>query len=95
LIFVCFSKICGEISSFIPIWRIPRTLHAALCTFKIVYRWILLRMRNFWNKSCTENQNTVCFRYPFFFFRKSCRLRDNVEKYGRARQAHVLYVLDN
>jgi hypothetical protein len=33
---------------------------------------------------CRENRNTFCVQYFFFFFRKSCRLRNNVEKYCRA-----------
>jgi len=36
-------------------------------------------MRNVSDKSCTENQNTH-FVLSNFFFQKSCRLRDNVEK---------------
>jgi hypothetical protein len=56
------------------------TLHEDLCTFMIISRSILLRMRNVSDRSCTENQNSD-------FFRKSCRLWDNVEKYGTARQA--------
>jgi hypothetical protein len=34
------------------------TLHEDLCTFVIISRWILLRMRNVSDKSCRENQNT-------------------------------------
>ena len=48
----------------------------------------LLRMKNVSDKICTENQNTH-FRFHdlFFFFRRSCRLWENVEKCGRAKQA--------
>jgi hypothetical protein len=53
------------------------TLHEDLCTFMIVSRWILLRMRNFSDTSYRENQNTFDFQY--FFPWKSCRLWDNVE----------------
>ena len=42
-------------------------------------------MRNISDKSSRENRNT-CFIFNKSV-RKSCRLRDNVEKYGRARQA--------
>jgi hypothetical protein len=45
----------------------------------------LLRMRDVTDKSCRENQNT--FLCSITFSRKSCRLWDNVEKYGTARQA--------
>jgi hypothetical protein len=42
-------------------------------------------MRNIVDNTCRENQNK---HFIFnFFFRKSCSLVDNVEKYGRARQA--------
>jgi len=37
-------------------------------------------MRNISDESCRENQNTH-FMLHFCFFRKSCRLWDNVEKY--------------
>jgi len=42
-------------------------------------------MRNVSVKSCTQNQNAR-FILNTFYFRKSCRLCDNVEKYGTARQ---------
>jgi len=43
----------------------------------IIYRSVLLRIRNVSDKSCKENQNTR----NNFFSRKSCLLWDNVEKY--------------
>jgi len=58
------------------------TVHEDRCTLVIISRWILLRMRNVSDKSCRENQNT-----QLFLFWKSCRLWDNLEKYGRAGQA--------
>ena len=75
------------------------TLRDDVCTFTVISRWILLSTRNISNKSCTENQNAY-----FIFnnvFPKPCRLLDNVEKYGRARQAkddsaaHAICMLDN
>jgi hypothetical protein len=42
-------------------------------------------MRSISDKSCRENQNTHFIINNFFH--KSCRLWDNVEKYGTARQA--------
>ena len=42
----------------------------------ITFRSVLLRMKFFSDRSCRENQNTFYAR--FFFFRKSCPLRDNV-----------------
>ena len=38
--------------------RITGTLHEDLYTFKIVSRWVLLRMRHVWDKRCRENRNT-------------------------------------
>ena len=40
----------------------------------------------FQKKSCRENQNTHFLLSNFFFPNSSC-LRDNVQKYGRAREA--------
>jgi hypothetical protein len=58
-------------------------------------------MRNVSDKSCRENQNTHFMFYSFFFFfRKSCRLLDNVKKYSTAGEAaddnmaHALCMLD-
>jgi hypothetical protein len=64
------------------------TLHEDIClgTFITISRWILLRMRNVSDENCKENQNT--FMLNNFFFRKSCRLWDNVENCGTARQPH-------
>jgi hypothetical protein len=49
-------------------------------------RWILLKMQKVSNKTCRENQNTY-FVFTKFFPPKSCRLWDNVEKYGTAGAA--------
>ena len=60
----------------------------------------LLRMRNVSHKICRENQNTHFMFSNFFFFRKSCRLWDNVGKYSTAEEAadddmaHAHYILD-
>ena len=57
------------------------------CTFLIVSRSVLLRMRNVSDKSCRENQNThFVYSNIFFFFRKSCRLWNKVLIYSRAGQ---------
>ena len=56
-----------------------------LCTFMIISCWILLRMRNILDKCCRQNQNKRCMFSNFF--KKSCCLWDDVENYGRARQA--------
>jgi hypothetical protein len=47
---------------------------------------MILKMRKTWDKSSTENQSTH-FVFDNFFFRKSCRLWANVEKYGTAGEA--------
>ena len=58
-------------------------------------------MRNVSDKSCRENQNTHFVFCNFFFFRKSCRLWDNVGKYCRAglatddNRGHALCMADN
>ena len=67
--------------------RITATLHEDQCTFMIISRWILLRMRNVSDKSCRENQNTRFIFNNFFFPLKSYRLWYKVEKYGTSRQA--------
>jgi hypothetical protein len=66
------------------------TLHEELTTFMIISRWILFRMRNVSDKVCSKNQITH-FRSITFFFRKSCLLWDNVEKYCRAK--HVTNII--
>jgi hypothetical protein len=54
--------------------------------FCISFCSVILRMRNVADKRYKENQNTY-FIFNNLLFRKSCRLRDNVEKYCRADQA--------
>jgi hypothetical protein len=67
--------------------RITGILHEDLFIFMIIPGWILLRMRNVSDRSCTETRTKhFVFKNLFFFF-KSCRLWDNVEKYGAASQA--------
>ena len=53
--------------------------------FFIISCSLLLRMKNVSDKSCRENRNTH-FMFKNFF-RKSCRLWDNVKKKSRAEQA--------
>jgi hypothetical protein len=54
--------------------RITGALHDR-CTVMKISRWILLRMRSVWDKSCRENQNThFMFSSLFFPRRKLCRL---------------------
>ena len=50
-----------------------------LCTFVIVFRIGLLRVRNIWGKIIYKLKHTLYVR-NIFFFRKSCRLWDKVKK---------------
>ena len=61
------------------------TLHEDQYIFMIMSRSILIIMRNVSVKRCRENHNK---HFMFSnFFRKSCRLCDNVENFCRAEQA--------
>jgi hypothetical protein len=51
-----------------------------------VSRWNLLTMRNVSGKCVEKLKTHICYSVTFFF-RKSCRLSDNVEKHGRTRRA--------
>ena len=58
-----------------------------MCIFLIISRSVF-RMKNVSGKICGENQNTHFMVNNFFFyFRKSCRLWDNVERYSKTGQA--------
>jgi hypothetical protein len=68
--------------------RITGTLLEYQYTLLITSLWILLRTRNVSDKSCRESQNTgFVGKNPPPPPPKSCRLWDNVGKYGRAGQA--------
>jgi len=76
------------------------TLHENQYTFLIISRSVLRRLRNVSDKICRENQNTHSCSVNSFF-RISCRLVGNVEKFCRAGQArdynmaHAHCMLDN
>ena len=78
------------------------TLHEDRCTFLIISRSFLLRMRNVSDKLYREHQNThfVFSNLLLIFFFKTYRLWDKVKKYCRAGQAtddnmaHAHYMLD-
>jgi hypothetical protein len=61
----------------------PGTSHDALCTFMIISRSVLLRMRNVSGKSCRENQHT---HLMLIFFSKIVPFVRLCEQYGTARQ---------
>jgi len=65
--------------------RITGTLHEGLCTSMIIGRSALLRMRNVYTKIVEKIETHILCSITFF--RKSCRLWKNVEKYTTARQA--------
>jgi hypothetical protein len=78
-------KTCRENSSLINIWQEQRIFYMKTYVHIIISRWSLLRMKNTSDNSCRENQNG---HFTFNnFFRKSCSLWDNVEKYGTPREA--------
>ena len=54
----------------------------------IICRWIILQIRNISDKYSRERQNTH-FTFSIFFFRISCCLWHDVEKYERTGQAIV------
>ena len=78
------------------------TVHEDVCTYFIVFHWILHRMRNVSDESCRENQNThfTLKNSPPPPSRKLYRLWDNAKKYLRAPQvtddntAHAHCMLD-
>jgi hypothetical protein len=84
-IWVFFENLSRKFKYSWNLTRITRTLHEDQCTFVVISRPVLLRVRNVSDKSCRENQSTHFS--PVFFFQKSSRLWDNVEKYRTAGQA--------
>ena len=85
LIYGYFLKICWKSSGFIIIGQenlVPykkTNIH-----FVVISRSHLPRMRNVSDESCRVNQNIFC---SITYFRKSCLLWANVDKYFRAGQA--------
>ena len=72
------------------------------CTWRASYTEINISLSSSWNKKCFRQKLKIkskhtCYVQQLFFFRKSCSLWDNVEKYYRARQvtddniAHARY----
>jgi len=79
LYFSVFRKSVEKVQVLLTRTRITGALREDQYIFLIMSR-VVLRMRNVSVKTCRENQNTY-FVFNNFFPRKSCRLRDNVEKY--------------
>jgi hypothetical protein len=85
LIFDYFSTICEENSSFIKIWQ----EYGLLYVKTKVHIWLylvnfFLEREMFWTKVVEKIKTDIL--YSILFFRKSCHLWDNVEKYSTARQ---------
>ena len=69
--------------------RIKGTLHEDQCTFLIISRSVRLRMKNVSEKSCGENRNTHFVFKKSFYFRKSCRLWDNLGNFVERGRTHM------
>jgi hypothetical protein len=97
-----FSKICWKKSKFyFELTRITSTLLEDRYAFLIISGLVLLIMRNILDKSCKENQNTVCVQN---FFRISCRLKHHVqnvvyldrhERASMLRYTYIAYLIVN
>jgi hypothetical protein len=76
-----FKKMCRENLILIKIWQ-SNGYFISRCMF-VIYRWIILRMRNVSGKSCRRNQNT-----RFMLNDENHGVYEIMwENYGRARQA--------
>jgi hypothetical protein len=58
-IWIFFENVWRKFKFRYSMTRIRGTLYEYVCTFMIVSRWILRRMRNVSDKNCRENQNTL------------------------------------
>jgi len=65
--FSIFRKTVEKLKLHANLTRISGALHWDLCTFLIISRLILLKMRKFSKKICMEKQNTH-FMFSNFFF---------------------------
>jgi hypothetical protein len=88
LVFKDFSKICREKFNFYRIkTRTTGTLHKHLRACMIIRRWILLIMRNFWDKIGREDQNPyLLFNY---FFLILCPFLDMWENTVELERPHI------
>jgi len=85
-IWVFFESLLRKFKFYCNLTRITGTLHEDNYTFLIISRSFLLTMNNVSHKVVEKIKTHILC--PMTFFRKSCRLWDNVEKYGTAGQAH-------
>jgi hypothetical protein len=73
-----FSENLWVSSSFIKIWQGQHVLYFVIC------RWVPISVRNVSLKHCRENQNIFC---SVFFSSEIMPFVDDVEEYGKSRQA--------
>ena len=76
---VFFEKSVAKTQVSLKLTRIRGTLHEDQYTFLIIFRSVFLRMKNFWQVVVVKIKTHILGSITFF--RKSCRLWDNVEKY--------------
>ena len=96
------GRILILLNIWVSFWKSVEKIQASLqpdrnngyFTWRHFHRWqylaVLLRVGTVSDKSCRENQNTHFLFRPFF--RKSCRLWDNVKYFGGARGRRWQYV---
>ncbi len=65
-IWVFFENLLRKLKFHQNLSRITGTSHEDRCTFMVIYRCILLAVRNVSDRSCRENQNTHCMFSNFF-----------------------------
>ena len=82
---IFFEKLCRKFECHYNMTRIKGTLYEDFCTFIILSRRILLRMRTFRTKFVKKIKTHISCSITFS--RKSYRLWDNVENYGTVKQA--------
>jgi len=66
--------------------------HLDLCTFMKISRSFMLKIKKSFRWKLSRKSRHFMFR-NFFFFWKLCHLWDNVEKYGRTKQATDDYII--
>jgi hypothetical protein len=87
-IWVFFENLLRKLQFHQNLTRISATLHEDQHTLMVISRSVFLSMRSVSPESFRENHNTHYVQKNFFFW-KSCRSCDNVEKYCKARRATV------
>ena len=80
-----FRKSIEEIKCLLKCDKITGTLHEDPCTFVIISRWNLFKVRNVSDKFVQKNKTHTL--YSKISPLKSCHLWDNVEIHGRDGQA--------